>query len=101
MSSSSLTPLTPNFSPKDYSIFFASGALCCTVTHGMMTPIDVIKTRIQIDPALSRQGMLSAGRQIVAKEGMGGLLTGSVLGLTFSRFAARRADKPRQTSLYV
>jgi hypothetical protein len=26
-----LSPLTPNFSSKDYSIFFAAGALCCTM----------------------------------------------------------------------
>lgn len=24
-------PLTPNFTSKDYSIFFAAGALCCTM----------------------------------------------------------------------
>jgi solute carrier family 25 phosphate transporter 3 len=24
-------PLTPNFTPKDYSIFFLAGALCCTL----------------------------------------------------------------------
>jgi hypothetical protein len=31
------TPLTPNFSSKDYSIFFAAGAICCTLSHGGMT----------------------------------------------------------------
>jgi solute carrier family 25 phosphate transporter 3 len=25
------TPLTPDFSAKDYSIFFLAGALCCTL----------------------------------------------------------------------
>jgi solute carrier family 25 (mitochondrial phosphate transporter), member 3 len=38
--------------------------------------IDVVKTRIQIDPALSRHSLLSAGRKIVASEGPSGLLTG-------------------------
>lgn len=38
--------------------------------------IDVVKTRIQIDPALSRHSMLAAGRKIVAAEGSRGLLTG-------------------------
>lgn len=68
--------LTPNFTQKDYGIFFLAGAICCTATHGAMTPIDVIKTRIQIDPALSRNYMYTAGRKIIAAEGPGGLLTG-------------------------
>ena len=38
--------------------------------------IDVVKTRIQIDPALKGQSLLTAGRSIVAAEGTGGLLTG-------------------------
>lgn len=41
-----------------------------------MTPIDVVKTRIQIDPSLKGKGLLSAGRSIVAKAGPGALLTG-------------------------
>lgn len=68
--------LTPDFSPKDYSIFFLAGALCCTATHGAMTPIDVVKTRIQIDPALRGNSMVTAGRKIVAAEGARGLMTG-------------------------
>ena len=66
----------PQFTLVDYSSFFAAGALCATLTHGAMTPIDVIKTRIQIDPALSRHSMLSAGRKIVGAEGAGALMTG-------------------------
>jgi solute carrier family 25 (mitochondrial phosphate transporter), member 3 len=40
------------------------------------TAIDVVKTRIQIDPALARHSLLSGGRLIVAKEGPSALLTG-------------------------
>ncbi|KAK6902937.1 solute carrier family 25 (mitochondrial phosphate transporter), member 3 [Kwoniella mangroviensis CBS 8886] len=69
-------PLTPNFTAKDYSSFFLAGALCCTLSHGAMTPIDVVKTRIQIDPAMKGMSLLSGGRSIVAKEGVAGLLTG-------------------------
>lgn len=69
-------PLTPEFRPRDYGTFFLAGALCCTITHGAMTPIDVVKTRIQIDPSLARNSMLTAGRKIIAAEGPGGLLTG-------------------------
>ncbi|KZO96981.1 mitochondrial carrier [Calocera viscosa TUFC12733] len=70
------TPLTPNFTYKDYGVFFTAGALCCTITHGAMTPIDVIKTRIQIDPGLKGYSLLSGGRKIVAAEGSRALLTG-------------------------
>lgn len=38
--------------------------------------IDVVKTRIQIDPALKGNSLLTAGRKIVAAEGTKGLLTG-------------------------
>lgn len=41
-----------------------------------MTPIDVVKTRIQLDPKLKALGMLGTGRDIVAKEGVKGLATG-------------------------
>jgi len=66
----------PQFTPQDYSKFFLAGALCATLTHGAMTPIDVVKTRIQIDPALARHNLLSAGRKIVVAEGPTGLMTG-------------------------
>jgi len=92
-------PLTPDFTAKDYSIFFLAGALCCTLSHGGMTPIDVVKTRIQIDPALSRDSLLSAGRKIVAAEGPKGLLTGfgpTAVGYFFqggAKFAGYEAAK--------
>jgi len=69
-------PLTPDFTAKDYSTQFIAGALCCTLSHGGMTPIDVVKTRIQIDPALKGKSLLTAGRSIIAAEGTAGLLTG-------------------------
>ncbi|KAI0770505.1 mitochondrial carrier [Fomes fomentarius] len=68
--------VVPQFTVKDYSAFFLAGALCCTVTHGGMTPIDVVKTRIQVDPEMARMSLLSGGRRIVAQEGPTALLTG-------------------------
>ena len=41
-----------------------------------MTPIDVVKTRIQVDPAMKGKNMITAGRSIVGAEGAGALLTG-------------------------
>ena len=42
----------------------------------MATPIDVVKTRIQVDPAFKGKGLFTVGKEIVATEGPGGLLTG-------------------------
>lgn len=53
-----------------------SGGLCCSVTHGGLTPVDVVKTRIQIDPIKYNKGMVGAFRQIVAAEGAAALTTG-------------------------
>lgn len=70
------TPLTPPFTPTNYAQFFASGALCATLTHGALTPIDVVKTRLQLEPKGSKETMMSMARGIIAKEGPGGLLAG-------------------------
>lgn len=43
---------------------------------GLTTAIDVVKTRIQIDPGLKGKSLLTAGRSIIAAEGPKGLLTG-------------------------
>merc|ERR1712130_939409 len=59
-----------------YSRFALAGALCCAITHGAMTPIDVVKTRIQLDPVVYNKGMFGTFRQIVQTEGAGALLTG-------------------------
>ncbi|KAG0369389.1 mitochondrial phosphate carrier protein [Gamsiella multidivaricata] len=32
-----------------YARFALAGAICCGVTHGSLTPVDVVKTRIQLD----------------------------------------------------
>jgi len=50
--------------------------LCCTISHGAMTPIDVVKTRIQIDPAYKGLGIVSGTRYVIAREGPKALLTG-------------------------
>ncbi|GAA5851532.1 hypothetical protein JCM5353_005903 [Sporobolomyces roseus] len=70
------TNTLPVLTGMDYAKFFAAGALCCTLSHGGMVPIDVVKTRIQLDPSLAKLGMVGTGRQIVAEEGMRGLATG-------------------------
>ncbi|CRL30377.1 Mitochondrial substrate carrier [Penicillium camemberti] len=59
-----------------YSRFAFAGAMCCAITHGAATPLDVVKTRIQLDPVTYNRGMLGGFRQVVQNEGAGALLTG-------------------------
>lgn len=66
----------PQYSVPDYLRFFSAGALCATITHGAMTPVDVVKTRLQLEPKGSKLNMLSMARGIVASEGASGLMTG-------------------------
>jgi len=59
-----------------YSRFAFAGAVCCSITHGGLTPVDVVKTRIQLDPVTYNRGLLGGARMIIAKEGSGALWTG-------------------------
>jgi len=54
------------------------GAVCCSVTHGATTPIDVIKTRIQLDPAKYTEGFIGTFRSVLKAEGRGALFTGAM-----------------------
>ncbi|OBT57711.1 hypothetical protein VE04_01944 [Pseudogymnoascus sp. 24MN13] len=74
-----------------YSRFAIAGALCCSITHGALTPVDVVKTRIQLDPATYNRGLIGGFRQVIAKEGAGALLTG--LGPTFAGYFLQGAFK--------
>ncbi|KIY71248.1 mitochondrial carrier [Cylindrobasidium torrendii FP15055 ss-10] len=66
----------PHFKASDYGTFFLAGGLSATLSHGAMTPIDVVKTRIQIDPAYKRLGIVTGTRYVIANEGPRALLTG-------------------------
>ena len=81
----------PNFTLKDYGSFGLARAMGCGVTHGAMTPIDVIKTRIQLEPTVYNSGMIGSLRKIVANEGAGALLTG--LGPTVLGYSLQGAFK--------
>ena len=62
-----------------------SGAVSCSVTHSLVCPLDVIKTRIQTDAAMSGKSMGEAFQIIVKTGGKGVLLQG--LAATFSGYA--------------
>lgn len=53
-----------------------AGGICCSVTHGALTPVDVVKTRIQLEPTKYTKGLIGGFKQIAAEEGSGALLTG-------------------------
>ncbi|KAI6081527.1 mitochondrial carrier [Hypoxylon rubiginosum] len=74
-----------------YSRFALAGAICCSVTHGGLTPVDVVKTRIQLDPVTYNKGLIGGFRQVIAKEGAGALLTGA--GPTFAGYFLQGAFK--------
>ncbi|KID94440.1 mitochondrial phosphate carrier protein, partial [Metarhizium majus ARSEF 297] len=74
-----------------YSRFALAGAVCCSVTHGGLTPVDVVKTRIQLDPKTYNRGMIGGFRQVIQNEGAGALLTG--IGPTFAGYFLQGAFK--------
>lgn len=51
---------------------------------GALCPVDVVKTRMQLDPVKYNKGMIGGFRQVIAGEGAGALLTG--LGPTASGY---------------
>ena len=53
-----------------------SGGICCGITHGALTPVDVVKTRMQLSPEIYNDGMVGGFRKVIAAEGAGALLTG-------------------------
>ncbi|EDU43224.1 mitochondrial phosphate carrier protein [Pyrenophora tritici-repentis] len=59
-----------------YSRFAFAGAVCCSVTHGALTPVDVVKTRIQLDPAKYNTGLIGGFKKVISTEGAGAVWTG-------------------------
>ncbi|KKY27233.1 putative mitochondrial phosphate carrier protein [Phaeomoniella chlamydospora] len=74
-----------------YSRFAFAGAVCCAVTHGGLTPVDVVKTRIQLDPVTYNRGLFGGFKQVIQNEGAGALLTG--VGPTFAGYFLQGAFK--------
>jgi len=79
--------------PTDFNKFDSSyyikaataGAICCSATHGAVCPVDVVKTRMQLNPAKYNSGMMGGFKMVIAEEGVGALSTG--LGATAIGYA--------------
>jgi len=72
---------TPARAEKKYNLMYyvkgaAAGGICCSITHASLCPVDVVKTRIQLDPSKYTKGLLGSGRQIIAEEGAAALASG-------------------------
>jgi hypothetical protein len=44
-----------------------AGGICCSITHAAVCPLDVVKTRIQLEPT-KYTGMVSGFRTVLANE---------------------------------
>eukprot|EP00957_Ditylum_brightwellii_P008402 636100-Ditylum_brightwellii.AAC.1 len=53
----------------------AAGGICCSITHGALCPVDVVKTRVQLDPVKYNKGLVGGFRQVIAEEGAMALTT--------------------------
>lgn len=71
--------------------FFVAGGTCAAFSHGITTPIDVVKTRMQADPKKYNKGMIVATSDIIKEEGPGTLLVG--LGPTVVGYGVEGAMK--------
>jgi solute carrier family 25 phosphate transporter 3 len=58
-----------------YKYCALGGALACGITHGLMTPLDFIKTNLQANPGLFRNTM-DGFSKVMASQGYRGLYTG-------------------------
>jgi len=63
------------FSNLDYR-YFVAGGTCAAISHGITTPIDVVKTRIQANPEKYDKGMRAAAIDIIKEDGPQALLGG-------------------------
>jgi len=73
--------LAPSPSGGQYDLMYylkgaAAGGICCSITHGALTPVDVVKTRVQLDPVKYNTGLIGGFRTIIAEEGAMALTTG-------------------------
>lgn len=72
-----------------YARYAVAGGTCCQLTHTVLVPLDVIKTRLQI--STEYKGVLDAAMRIPRTEGLRALFLG--LGPTFVGYSIQGAIK--------
>lgn len=72
--------------------YFVAGGTCAAISHGITTPIDVIKTKIQSNPTkYKNKGMISCAKEICTEDGLASLVGG--LGPTIAGYGIEGALK--------
>jgi solute carrier family 25 phosphate transporter 3 len=66
----------PCYSPRIYTILGVSGAAGCALTHSLVIPLDVLKTKAQADPD-GYSNLVQGANKILDEEGFAGLVTGA------------------------
>lgn len=56
--------------------YFVAGGVCAATSHGITTPIDVVKTRMQAQPEVYNKGIVDATSSILKTDGPSALLGG-------------------------
>ncbi|KJK84477.1 hypothetical protein H634G_00841 [Metarhizium anisopliae BRIP 53293] len=74
-----------------YARYALAGSFCCAFTHAVLTPVDVVKTRIQLEPTRYSSSLFRSARQIASHEGLGAFSTG--LGPTVVGYGLQGACK--------
>jgi len=78
------------YSPKYYAACVFGGLLACGLTHTAVTPLDLVKCRLQVDRTLYK-GNFDAWSKIYGAEGLRGVFTG--WSPTFFGYCAQGAFK--------
>ena len=82
----------PNPLPNSDPRYFISGGVCAAASHGVTTPIDVVKTRIQSEPEVFNEGIFNAATKIVREDGIQTLLSGLLPTVVGYGFEGGRID---------
>ena len=74
-STSILTREQPFYGPRVYALLGLAGATGCALTHSVVIPLDVVKTRAQTDT--SGRNLLQQARRLVDRQGISSLFLGA------------------------
>jgi solute carrier family 25 (mitochondrial phosphate transporter), member 3 len=76
LGSAPLTRDIPRYGWETYALFGLAGATGCALTHSVVIPLDVVKTRAQTNPN-DFSDVVQYGQKIYRDEGMSGLFLGA------------------------
>jgi solute carrier family 25 phosphate transporter 3 len=71
-----MAPSATKYDLTYYGKSALAGGICCSITHGAVCPVDVVKTRIQLEPQKYNKGMIGGFKQVISEEGAMALSTG-------------------------